>query len=57
MVSWKSSKQTFIARFTMESELIASEKTSSEAELLRDLLADLPIAGYPHTTASIHCDC
>lgn len=41
----------------MESELIASETTSSEAELLRDLLADLPIVGYPPTTASIHCDC
>ena len=28
-ISWKSSKQTCIARFTMEAELVASEKAKS----------------------------
>ena len=31
-VSWKSAKQTYITRSTMEAEFIALEKTSSEAE-------------------------
>ena len=46
-VSWKSSKQTCIARSTMESELIALEKACSEAEWLRNLLVDLPIFFSP----------
>jgi len=44
-ISWKSSKQTCIARSTMESEFIALELASQEAEWLRDLLADLPMWG------------
>ena len=34
-VSWKSSKQTCIARSTMESEFIALDKAGEEAEWLR----------------------
>lgn len=34
-VSWKSSKQTVLARSTMESEFIALDKAAEEAELLR----------------------
>ena len=56
-VSWKSSKQTCIARSTMESELIALEKACSEAEWLRNLLVDLPIFSHPPTSVPIHCDC
>ena len=56
-VSWKSSKQTCIARSTMESELIALEKACSEAEWLRNLLANLPINTHPPPSVSIHCDC
>ncbi|XP_031261889.1 secreted RxLR effector protein 161-like [Pistacia vera] len=48
VVSWKSSKQTCIARSTMESEFITLEKTCYEAEWLRNLLADLPIETHPH---------
>ena len=40
--SWKSAKQTCITRFTMKAEFIALEKASSEAEWLRNLLADIP---------------
>ena len=40
--SWKSSKQTCIARSTMESEFIALDKTCEEAEWLRNFLEDIP---------------
>ena len=56
-VSWKSTKQTCIARSTMESEFIALEKAGSEAEWLRNLLADIPIWPKPVSAVSIHCDC
>ena len=42
-VSWKSSKQTCIARSTMESELVALKKAGSEAEWFRSLLIDIPL--------------
>jgi len=42
-ISWKFTKQTCIARLTMESEFIALEKASTEAEWLRDLLVDIPL--------------
>ena len=41
----------------MESELIALEKACSEAEWLRDLLANLPTNTHPSPNVSIHCDC
>ncbi|PNX71449.1 retrotransposon-related protein, partial [Trifolium pratense] len=39
VVAWKSSKQTCIARSTMEAEFIALDLAGSEAEWLRNLLA------------------
>ncbi|XP_075088082.1 secreted RxLR effector protein 161-like [Nicotiana tabacum] len=42
-ISWKSSKQTCIARSTMESEFIALELAGQEVEWLRNLLADVPL--------------
>ena len=56
-MSWKSSKQTCIARSTMESELIALEKACSEAEWLRNLLANLPISSHLPPSIYVHCDC
>ena len=41
-ISWKSSTQTCIARFTMESEFIALDKAGEEAEWLRNFLEDIP---------------
>ncbi|CAL2238493.1 unnamed protein product [Prunus armeniaca] len=55
-VSWKSSKQTCIARLTMESEFIALDKAGEEAEWLRNFLEDIPIWPKPVTTICIHCD-
>ena len=42
IVSWKSSKQTVIARSTMESEFIALDKCGEGAEWLRHFLEDIP---------------
>ena len=55
-VSWKSSKQTCIARSTMEAEFIALDKADEEAEWLRNFLEDIPFWPKPLTLISIHCD-
>ncbi len=55
-VSWKSSKQTCIARSTMESEFIALDKSAEEAEWLRNFLEDIPCWQKPVPTVMIHCD-
>ncbi|KAL0553831.1 hypothetical protein IC582_007735 [Cucumis melo] len=44
-ISWKFSKQTFIARSTMESEFIALELVGQEAEWIKNLLGDVPLWG------------
>ncbi|KAL0342906.1 UNVERIFIED_CONTAM: Retrovirus-related Pol polyprotein from transposon TNT 1-94, partial [Sesamum angustifolium] len=54
-ISWKSVKQTCIARSTMESEFIALELAGQEAEWLRNLVGDMPMWG-PSVPVSIHCD-
>ncbi|KAM0008390.1 putative RNA-directed DNA polymerase [Helianthus debilis subsp. tardiflorus] len=40
--AWKSSKQTVIARSTMESEFFALDKSGEEAEWLRQFVEDIP---------------
>ena len=55
-VSWKCSKQTCIARSTMESEFIALDKTGEEAEWLRNFLEDIPMWTKPVSAICIHCD-
>ncbi|KAL6286505.1 hypothetical protein ACE6H2_010895 [Prunus campanulata] len=55
-VSWKSSKQTCIARSTMESEFVALDKAAEEAEWLRNFLEDIPLWSKPVTAICIHCD-
>ncbi|RVW91789.1 Retrovirus-related Pol polyprotein from transposon TNT 1-94 [Vitis vinifera] len=55
-ISWKSSKQTCIARSTMESEFIALDNVGEEAEWLRNFLEDIPIWLKPVTPICIHCD-
>ncbi|XP_038693051.1 secreted RxLR effector protein 161-like [Tripterygium wilfordii] len=54
-ISWKSSKQTCIARSTMESEFIALDKAGEEAEWLRHFLEDIPIWPKPVPAICIHC--
>ncbi|GJY00710.1 pol polyprotein [Tanacetum coccineum] len=41
-ISWKSSKQTIIAKSTIESEFIALDKCEEEAEWLRQFVEDIP---------------
>ena len=47
VVSWKSSKQTCIARSTMESEFIALDKAGEETEWLQNFLEDIPFWPKP----------
>nr|XP_023909330.1 equilibrative nucleotide transporter 3-like [Quercus suber] len=55
-ISWKSSNQTCNARSTMESEFVALENAGTEAEWLRNLLADIPKWDKPLPSISLHCD-
>ncbi|GKB77813.1 retrovirus-related pol polyprotein from transposon TNT 1-94 [Tanacetum coccineum] len=48
-ISWKSSKQTVIAKSTMESKFIALDKCGEEAEWLRQFVEDIPRA---HSTVN-----
>ncbi|KAL0290771.1 UNVERIFIED_CONTAM: Retrovirus-related Pol polyprotein from transposon TNT 1-94 [Sesamum angustifolium] len=54
-ISWKSAKQTYIARSTMESEFIALELAGQEVEWLRNLVGDTPLWGST-APVSLHCD-
>jgi hypothetical protein len=55
-VFWKSSKQTCIARFTMESKFIALDKAGEEKEWLRHFLEDMPMWTKPVPPICIHYD-
>ena len=55
-ISWKSAKQSVIARSTMESELIALDLAGQEAEWIRSLMTDIPLWGRPSPPVLIHCD-
>jgi hypothetical protein len=56
VISWKSSKQTCIARSTIEVELVALEKAGTEVEWLMSLLIDLPLYANPVPPIFIHCN-
>ncbi|GJU68358.1 hypothetical protein Tco_1254617 [Tanacetum coccineum] len=55
-ISWKYSKQTVIAKSTMESKFIALDKCGEEVEWLRQFVEDIPRWPQPVTVISIHCD-
>ena len=55
-MSLKSSKQTCIARSTMESEFIALDKAGEEAEWLRNFLEDIPLWPKPVNAICIYYD-
>ncbi|KAB2610477.1 DNA polymerase zeta catalytic subunit-like [Pyrus ussuriensis x Pyrus communis] len=55
-ISWKSSKQKCIARFTMESEFIALDLAGDEAEWLKHFLEDIPVWPKPVIAICVHCD-
>lgn len=56
-MTWKSSKQTCIARSTMDAELIALEKACSKAEWHRNLSKDLLIDVKSLTFVYIDSNC
>lgn len=55
-ISWKSKKQTCITLSTMESEFVALASAGQEAEWLRDLLLEIPLAKENVSKVLIHCD-
>lgn len=55
-VSWKSSKQIFIAQSTMKSEFITLDKVGEKAKWLRNFLEDISCWPKPTPTISMHCD-
>src|SRR3954447_10906314 len=55
-VSWRSCKQTILARLTMEAELAALDTTTVESEWLRELLMDLPVVEKPVPAILLNSD-
>ena len=55
-ILWKSSKQTVIARSTMESEFIALDKCKKEVEWLCRFLKDIPRWPKVVPLICLHCD-
>lgn len=55
-ISWASRKQTLLASSTMESEFIALDSATKEAEWLRELLHEIPLWPKPIAPISIRCD-
>ena len=56
VVSWKSSKQTLISKYTMESKFIALDKCGEDVEWLHHFLEDI-IRWTKHVPQiCIHCD-
>ena len=56
-VTWRSARETIIARSTMEYEFVALEMAGSEAEWLKNFLANIPLGMKPAPYVSMHCDC
>ena len=52
-ISWKSSKQTCNAKSTIEPKFVALKKAGTKAELLRNLLADIPKWDKPLPSISL----
>ena len=55
-VAWRSTRQTIIARSTMESEFVALEMVGSEVVWLENFLANVPLGMKPTPSISMHCD-
>jgi len=55
-ITWRSARQTIIARSTMESEFFALKMAGSEAEWLKNFLVNIPLGMKQTPSVSIHCD-
>ncbi|KAG8642449.1 hypothetical protein MANES_12G089338v8 [Manihot esculenta] len=56
-IIWKSNKQNIIAKSTMKSEFITLELAGTEAEWLRNFLANILLGIKPTSSISMRCDC
>ncbi|KAI4308639.1 hypothetical protein L6164_031695 [Bauhinia variegata] len=56
VISWKSTKQTCIAKSIIESEFTALELAGQEAKWLRCLIVDIALWGRPTLPISLHYD-
>ena len=56
-ITWRSARQTITARSTMKFEFVALEMAGSEAEWLKNFLANIPLGMKPTPSISMHCDC
>jgi len=56
-ITWRSARQTIIARSTIKSEFVALEMAGSEAEWLKNFLANILLGMKPTPSVLIHCDC
>jgi hypothetical protein len=56
VVSWRSCKQTILTRFTMETELATLDTSTMEADLLCELLMNLPIVEKHLPAILMNCD-
>jgi hypothetical protein len=56
VVSWRSRKQTILTKSTIETELVALESATTEAEWLKELLMDLPMVAKLVPAILLHCD-
>jgi hypothetical protein len=55
-VSWRPCKHTILTKSTMEAEFTALDTTSTDAQWLRELLLDLPVAEKPVPAIFMNCD-
>lgn len=55
-ITWKSVRQTILTKSSRDSEFIAMELAGTEAEWLKNFLADIPISEKPTPSVSLHCD-
>jgi len=57
VATWRSARQTIIARSTIESEFVALEMAGSEAEWLKNFLSNILLGMKTTTFVSMHYDC
>lgn len=55
-VAWRSSKQTIIARPTMESKFVTLDMVGSEAKCLTKFLDNITLGMKPTPSMFMHCD-
>src|SRR3954464_9402925 len=55
-VNWRSAKQSIVARFSTDSEYIASSEASQEAIWMKEFITELGVVPSALDPMSIYCD-